>query len=260
MSRPISLVTDSYPAIPGLDTTLARALLQSVSAGGNPETFRIYSPGRVLAFGKRDTVTPGFPEAAAAARKKGYVPVVRLAGGRAAVFHEGTVAFGWTMPIDDPRSDIQARFKGLSELMVRAFARLGVDTEIGEVAGEYCPGRFSVHHSGHRKVMGVGQRLAHDAAHVGGVIVVTGAEAVNEVLHPVYGALGVEFDPATTGALADVIPSVTVGGVVAAIVAELETLGEISPATMSSELVARGREMLADHLVDEPPAGGESVD
>ncbi len=265
MSRQIALVTDSYPAIPGLDTTLARALLQSVSVGGTRETFRIYSPGRVLAFGKRDTVTSGFPEAAEAARKNGYVPLVRLAGGRAAVFHEGTLAFGWTMPIDDPRSEIQGRFKGLSELMVRAFARLGIDTEIGEVPGEYCPGRFSVHHSGHRhpgnrKVMGVGQRLARDAAHVGGVIVVTGAEAINEVLLPVYGALGVEFDPATTGALADVIPSVTVGGVVAAVVAELEGLGEISPATLSSELVARGRAMLADHLVDGPPDEGESVE
>lgn len=164
MPRQISLVTDSYPAIPGLDTTLARAILQSVSAGSSGETFRIYSPGRVMAFGKRDTLTPGFPEAAMSAQSHGYVPLVRLAGGRAAVFHEGTLAFGWTTPIDDPRSGIQERFEALSELMVRVFSRLGVASAIGEIPGEYCPGRYSVHHSGNRKVMGVGQRLARNAS------------------------------------------------------------------------------------------------
>ena len=249
MAEPISLVTDSYPGIPGLDTTLARALLQSVSAGGIGETFRIYSPGRVMAFGKRDTVTPGFPEAASAARSQGYLPLVRLAGGRAAVFHEGTLAFGWTMPIEDPRSGIQDRFSALSGLMVRAFDRLGVPTAIGEIPGEYCPGRFSVHHSGRRKVMGVGQRLAQNAAHVGGVIVVTGADTINEVLLPVYTALNVHFEPAATGALSDLIPEVTVAAVVAAIVAELQLGREVSDSTLSSTMVRRGRDMLADHLV-----------
>lgn len=252
MTRQISLVTDSYPAISGLDTTLARALLQSVSAGDTGETFRMYSPGRVMAFGKRDTVTAGFAEAAIAAREHGYVPLVRLAGGRAAVFHEGTLAFGWTMPIDDPRSGIQERFETLAELVVRAFARLGLNSAIGEVPGEYCPGRFSIHHSGSRKVMGVGQRLARDAAHVGGVIVVTGADIINEVLRPVYAALGVDFDPAVTGAISDVVPDVTITSVADAIVAELTLLGDVFPATLSSEIVHRGRAMLAEHLVAEP--------
>jgi len=250
--RRISLVTDSYPAVPGLDTTLARALLQSVSAGSSGETFRIYSPGRVMAFGKRDTVTPGFLEAAAAARDHGYVPLVRLAGGRAAVFHEGTLAFGWTTPVEDPRSGIQDRFMALSELMVRVFSRLGVASAVGEIPGEYCPGRFSVHHSGNRKVMGVGQRLAQTAAHVGGVIVVTGADDINEVLHPVYEALGVEFTTTATGALTDLVPEITITSVVAAIVAELEALGEVSRATLSSAMVDRGREMVLDHLVSVP--------
>ena len=81
VTRQISLVTDSYLAIAGLDTTLARALLQAVSAGELGETFRLYSPGRVLAFGKRDAVGEGFVEAADQARRLGYTPLVRLAGG-----------------------------------------------------------------------------------------------------------------------------------------------------------------------------------
>ncbi len=252
MTRHISLVTDSYLAMPGLDTTLARALLQAVSAGDLGETFRLYSPGRVLAFGKRDAVGPGFEEAAEQARRHGFTPIVRLAGGRAAVFHEATLAFGWTLPIDNPRQGIQERFLELSALLVRAFSRLGVDSAIGEVPGEYCPGRFSVHHSGNAKVMGIGQRLARNAAHVGGVIVVDDAAAINEVLTPVYGALGVEFDEAATGALTDVVPGLTATAVAAAVIAELESAAEVTSATLSSALIQRGRELLPDHLVADP--------
>ena len=259
MSRQIALVTDSYPAVPGLDTTLARALLRAVSAGHLGETFRIYSPGRVLAFGKRDAIEPGFGMAAAAAARLGYTPLVRLAGGRAAVFHENTLAFGWTMPIDDPRTGIHDRFQELADLMVRAFARLGVASAVGEIPGEYCPGRFSVHNTAGRKVMGVGQRLARAAAHVGGVIVVDDAAAINDVLHPVYGGLDVAFDPGATGALSDTATGPTGSTVVEAIVAELETIAVVESATLSRSMLQAGRELLPDHLVDvaEPAPGGD---
>jgi len=259
VTRHISLATDSYLAVPGLDTTLARALLRSVSAGQLGETFRIFSPGRVMAFGKRDAIEPGFLKAAAAAADRGYVPLVRLAGGRAAVFHEGTLAFGWTTPIEDPRSGIQGRFELLGALMVRAFARLGVEAAIGEIPGEYCPGRYSVHHGAHRKVMGVGQRLAQKAAHVGGVIVVDGAAAINDVLGPVYGALEVEFDPTATGALSEVRPDVTVTAVVDAIVAELQAIAEVTVTTLSSAIVQEGMALLPDHLVSTVAPDGPSL-
>jgi len=41
--------------------------------------------------------------------------------------------------------------------------------------------------------------------------------------------------------------------VVAAIVAELEALGEVSVATLSSAMVQQGRDMLPDHLIE--PSG-----
>lgn len=249
MSRTIRLVRDSYPAIPGLDTTLARALLRSVSAGDLGETFRIYSPGRILAFGKRDATEAGFRRAAEAARSHGYVPLVRLAGGRAAVFHEHTLAFGWTLPIDDPREGIQRRFEALAELLVKAFSRVGVASTVGEIPGEYCPGRFSVHHDEGRKIMGVGQRLAKNAAHVGGVIVVDGADAINEVLDPVYGALGVEFDRAATGSMREVAPALTVRQVADAIVSELQTIGDVQEGTLDRATVTAGRRLVPDHLV-----------
>lgn len=137
----------------------------------------------------------------------------------------------------------------LAELMVRAFARVGVPAAVGEIPGEYCPGRFSVHHSQGRKIMGVGQRLARRAAHVGGVIVLDDAAAINQVLQPVYGALGVDFDPTATGALRELQPQLTVAAMVDAIRAELEVRGNVTPATLPMEAVAAGRAMLPDHLV-----------
>src|SRR5207244_3727585 len=76
----------------------------------------------------------------------------------------------------------------------------------GEGPGEYCPGEHSVNARGQVKVMGVGQRLVATAAHVGGVIVVSGAERIRQVLVPVYEALGLTWDPSTVGALADEVP------------------------------------------------------
>src|SRR3546814_3395762 len=44
-------------------------------------------------FGRQDTITAGYRDAVRAARSMGYEVVERLAGGRAAVFTTGTLAF-----------------------------------------------------------------------------------------------------------------------------------------------------------------------
>ena len=147
-------------------------MLRAASEGSITETFRINVPGRVVAFGKRDTIDRRYPAAVDAATEAGFAAVERMAGGRAAVFTEHTLSFAWTIPDVDPRPGITARFAALAELVVDAFARLGIMSDIGEIPGEYCPGSWSVHHDGRLKLMGVGQRLARNAAHVGGVIVV----------------------------------------------------------------------------------------
>ena len=133
----------------------------------------------------------------------GFEAIERLAGGRAAVFHSGTIAFSWTMPDGTPRDDVMARFDEAADIMMRALRRLGIDARVGEVAGEYCPGQHSVNARGERKLMGVGQRLIRGAAHVGGVVVVGDGERIRNVLVPVYEALGVEWRPETVGSVED---------------------------------------------------------
>ena len=65
--------------------------------------------------------------------------------------------------------------------------------------------------------MGVGQRLISGGAHVGGVIVVEGADRVRDILLPVYEAMGLDWRPEATGAVADEAPGVTVDDVIGAL-------------------------------------------
>jgi lipoate-protein ligase A len=204
-SGALTVFADALSGDGPLDTATSRAILRRVSRGELGEVFEIGVSTRVLAFGKHDTTAPAFNDAVAVANQLGFQPTVRIAGGRAAVFHEATLRFGWTRPVDDPAASMYQGFEAMSAMVTETLGGFGIHAEVGEVPGEYCPGSYSVHIAG-RKVMGVGQRLMRNAAHVGGVLVVARSDAINEVLTPVYELLGLTFDPATTGSLADAMP------------------------------------------------------
>ena len=242
----LRVITERFGA-PLLDTAISSALLRRVDSGELPATLRLFVPERIVAFGRQDRVRPGYRDAVAAVRELGFEAVERLAGGRAATFHEGTLAFAWSMPTDRPRETITTRFDILVAIMVEAFSSLGVDARVGEVAGEYCPGRYSVNAGGHRKLMGVGQRLLRRAAHVGGVIVVEHADLVNLPLHPVYRALGYDWNPAATGAIADEVTA-DVESVRRAVLTAFEAAGyQLGDAAVDPETVSLARSMTEDH-------------
>jgi octanoyl-[GcvH]:protein N-octanoyltransferase len=215
--RELRLIRRAFGEPAPLDTAVSAAILEEVSAGEAPATLRLHRPPAVVAFGPIDRHSPGFSEAIAAARASGFGTVLRLAGGRAAVFHEGTIAFALARPEQDPKSRIRERFEEVSGLIAEALRGLGIDARVGEVPGEYCPGAYSVNAVGSHKLMGVGQRLATAAAHVGGVVVVSGADRVRDVLVPVYGALGIDWDPSTVGSVVGEDPALGWDGVADAI-------------------------------------------
>ncbi len=233
---------------------MSKVILDLVSAGEMPATLRLYVPGREVAFGKRDVVAPEYPEAVVAAREVGFAPVQRLAGGRAAVFTEQTIAFSLAVPEDDPRTTIYERFDEVTDLIVAAFARLGVSSRVGEVPGEYCPGEYSVNHDGRLKLMGVGQRLARKAAHIGGVITVANTDLLLRALIPVYRALNLEWRPATVGTLADVRSGITTDDTLGALKATFAERFVITRDRVHSDLVATARPLAAEYLPPEPPA------
>ena len=220
-------------------------MLERVARGELPETFRIGRPGAMVAFGRLDLASAGYPEAAHAARERGFEAIKRLAGGRAAVFHPGTIAFAWAGPAKDTWSATHARFRTAAGIVERALRRLGVDARVGEGPGEYCPGDYSVNARGRTKLAGIGQRLIKGAWHIGGVIVVEDGERVRDVLIPVYEALGLAWDPATSGAVADEAPGATWEDAVEALVAELP---DHQPAEFDAMTLAEAERLSPEHL------------
>jgi lipoate-protein ligase A len=234
----LRVIRSSFSDPPAMDTAVSAAILEEVSNGTAPATLRLHRPPAVVAFGSMDRPSPGFARAVAEARSHGFAPVLRLAGGRAAVFHEGTIGIALARPEANPKAGIRERFEGLSRILAEALRALGLDARVGEVPGEYCPGAYSVNAAGRRKLVGVGQRLGTGAAHVGAVVVVSGAEGVRDVLEPVYAALGVDWDPSTAGSVEEENPAVGWDEAAAAILDAfarryLLVAGEIEPTTLA---------------------------
>ncbi len=244
----IQLLTEQYSERPAFDTAVSHALLRRAATGTVGQTLRLHQPGSIVAFGRRDVVSAGYVRAVETSRSAGYEAIERLAGGRAAVFHSGTIAFSWTIPSAKPREMITERFERLTATLVAAFRSLGADARIGEVPGEYCPGAYSINVSGRHKVMGTGQRIIGRAAHVGGVIVVNGGDRIAEVLVPVYEALDLPWDPATSGDLAGAVPGITRDDVMAAIVTEFDRRYGLERGRFDLSTLAMAEDLETDHF------------
>ena len=221
-----------------------------VAAGELPETLRVAHPGTTVAFAKRDAVAPGYEAAVRAAREHGFEPTLRLAGGRAAIFHDDTMEIGHAVPDDEPRAGIHERFRRTAEGLARALGTFGVDARVGEIAGEYCPGRYSVNARGAVKLAGIGQRVVGGGSHTGVVLVIDGEKRINEVLAPVYAALDLEWTPAVTGSVRAEEAGATWERVSDAVVTEYARDYDIVEAELDSETLALANELAAEHRVD----------
>ncbi len=199
--RRIQLMRESFTERPAFDAAIGAALLHETQASALGETLRIYRPGASVAFGRRDALCRGYPAAVRAAHDHGFAAVQRLAGGRAGVFHQGTLGLAWTRPDLQARRHVHRRFEELAAVLLAALRGLGIDARVGEVPGEYCPGAHSIHGRGQHKLVGAAQRVVANAAHLAAVIVVTGAARIREVLVPVYDALELAWSPRSVGSL-----------------------------------------------------------
>lgn len=217
---------------PAVEPALSRVILDQVAAGDRPATVRFSRLGRVVAFGRRDTIAAGYPAAVEAIHRAGFPGMERLTGGRVAAHAEGTMVLAITTPESDPAGNTTGRFRLASELVREAFADLGVDARIGPLAGEYCPGEWSINGAGRVKLAGAGQRMIRGAVHLAFVIVASGGETIRSILEPVHAALGLEWDPATAGAIDDLRPGTTVDEVEAALMSRLGRARELRPADL----------------------------
>lgn len=231
-----------------MDVAVSHAVLSAVAAGELEPVFRLHNTRPTLAFGAADRRQAGYPSAVRAARAHRYAPLQRLAGGRAAVFHEDTLAFSIALPDSNPAEGIKERFSMIADAMAEAFQRLGFDARVGELPGEYCPGEWSVNVGGRIKVMGVGQRLVKNAAHIGGVVVVDGGDRVRDILVPVYRHLRIDWDPRTAGALADLSPGLTTEKVADWILAAMGRRFDLQERPLPADVIDRARTLIPHHL------------
>ena len=183
------------------DLALSRALLDRVAAGEIDGALRIWAPVPALALSRMDQLRPGAAAAQAAAVRAGFDPVRRVSGGHAVVLGGGSFCAGFAEPAATFEGNRQ-RYERLSAAVIGAFAAVGVDAELGELPGEWCPGAWSIH-SGGVKLAGLAQRAIKGAAWAEAVIDLGPDPRARSLLAEVYEALELPLDPATLGSLSE---------------------------------------------------------
>ena len=243
----VDLVEGSAGPDPLLDVAMAHALLDLVADGRRRPVVRCYRPHATVAFGRRDRFLDGFAAAVAVARRHGFAPVIRGAGGRAAAYDEGCLIFDEVMTAGESSGGSRERFAADARRQAGALRELGVDARVGEVRGEYCPGEFSVNARGRVKLIGAAERVIRGAWLHSSVVVVESATAIREVLTETYAALGLDWDPDTTGAVAHEAPGVGLDDVRRALLDIYATSYALSPASLGEVELARAGELLERH-------------
>src|SRR3954464_3692140 len=141
----VELLRARHPDDPVLDAAITHALLRQVGAGEKPATARIFRPGATMAFGRLDALdVEPYDNARAAARAHGFTPLLRLGGGHAAGYDEGSVLVELIRPVATIAAGIGDRFADATALLVEGLEALGIAARVGALPGEYCAGDWSV--------------------------------------------------------------------------------------------------------------------
>src|SRR5215203_1709437 len=204
-----------------------RTIFEQVASGARPATISITPSTRHVGVTRRDTFRPGFAEAARSATEMDYPVLVRSSGGGATAADLGTFGFSIIRSADEneSRRSIRDRYDEAADLVLGVFSRLGVETEVGEVREEFCPGDHSIRigdREGGMKIVGVAQRVTRRATSVGGIVLVEGERELARVLRRVYSAMQLPFRPQSVGSLRRAGYGVGTQDVIEAFAAEAE--------------------------------------
>ncbi len=188
---------------PALDVAISHALLQRAQTGAG--SLRIWRPvGGALSLGRLDVRSPRAPALLDLARSAGLVPVARLAGGRAAALDPGCLCLGLAEPTVGLQ-DAGDRYRLVAAAIIDALLALGVAGDLGETAGEWCPGAWSVQGpSG--KLAGLAQRVIRGGAWCEALIVIRRPPALRALTERVHDLLEIPWRAAAQGELAELLP------------------------------------------------------
>jgi lipoate-protein ligase A len=195
---------------------LQQAVLEEVASGERGPAALIWTSSRYIGATRAETRLPGFERARRAAENLGYPVLVRNSGGGAVAANEGSISFSLTTPVEDLRHGLYERYAEGVEIVAAALRRVGVETEGGQVEGEFCPGAHSIRSGGPRGVKhaGLAQRVTRRAARLEALILVSNTEELIPALERFYGALGLPFRPGSVDDLPVGVPRV-IGALVA---------------------------------------------
>lgn len=208
----------------------------------------------MVAFGRSDANRPGFPEAAKACRDAGFTPVIRSAGGRAVACTSATLVLDHVQHDPQAQAGMTARFEHFGAMLADVLHDLGIDAQVGEVPGEFCPGAHSVSARGEVKLVGTAQRIVRDAWLFSSVVIVDDAPLLAPLLTTVYDALGLRFDPASVGAVASEAPGVSIDLLEAALIAAYDEQFGLVEAVWDPPVVDEAWETVTDHRTLPEPA------
>jgi octanoyl-[GcvH]:protein N-octanoyltransferase len=183
------------------DQAISRGLLEQVAAGELDAALRIWAPEPALALSRLDELRPGAAAARAAAERAGVEAVRRVSGGHAVVVGPGSFCVG-IAEAAATFEGTQERYERLTAALLRAFAAVGVQAEQGELAGEWCPGAWSIRARG-VKLAGLAQRAIKGAAWADAIVDLAPHKRSRQLLVDVYAALELPLDPSTVGSLSE---------------------------------------------------------
>lgn len=171
----------------------------------------VYVPSApTVAFTARDLRSPGIERATAIARAHGFAAGTRSPGGKMVAYDSGAVVVDHLAATSASNPSGSALFSAHATHHARVLGSLGsLDTRVGEVPGEYCPGEYSVNVGGVVKVLGSAQRIVRQGSLFSTVIQVELSTAVREVITEVSAALGYELRESSLGGLAEFSPGLT---------------------------------------------------
>ena len=242
----MEFVVETSPRRPSLEVAVSHALVERVNEKGLGSMLRLYRPAPTVAFGRLDALRPGYGAAVAAARAHGFEPVLRAPGGHAVAYHEGCLGLDEVLGEADPIAGMHDRFASSGERLAGALRTLGVDSRVGRVPDEFCPGDFTVNARGAVKLVGTAQRVVRHASLLAASVVVHDARSIRAVLRDVYEALELSWNPATAGGVADEVP-VTVDDVERAV---LDAYGlAAAPGALDAATLERAQALEPRHAV-----------
>lgn len=243
----MDLLRDRFPDDPVLDAAITHALLRQVGAGQRGPVARVFRPGPTMAFGRLDALASGYTAARAAAAAHGYTPLLRLGGGHAAGYDEGSLLIEVIRPVATIADGVGERFDWLTDLLVTTLAHLGITARTGVLPGEYCAGDNSVNAAG-VKLAGTAQRTIKGASLVTAMLIVGGGGRLRAALTDVYAALGIEWRPQTAAAADDIVRALTAADAERALIAELAARERLTAGALDDETLTLAEHLRTGHL------------